>query len=141
MYQGLAYDLELTLKTVEEDGLFEKCTVTFLRRANDPNDPPVGPTGQPDLFNFTAISGLQNLPAMFSVWRAKPDMAAVSRLEERFDTLQERHLLLDGYFPGIHQRDVVDITVHGGTFRYEIMSVEHDSQSIMTRCAVRIFTL
>lgn len=143
MFQGIAYDLSEALKLVEEDGLLLKVTATFLARTNDPGDPPVGPSGQPDLATFTAIPGLQNIPAMLAVWRAKPDIAAVSRLADRFDTLNERHMLLDGYYPQIKQRYVADVTDTKtlAVSRYEIMAAESDSQQNITRLAVRTYTL
>ena len=142
MYQGLAFDLQQAVKIVEEDGLYESATVTFLRRLNDPADPAVSADGQADIADFTAVPGLQNLKCMYAVWRMKPDMAAVSRTEERFDTLRERHLLLDGYFSPttILQRYVADVTFGGETLRHEVMAVEPDSQGNMTRVALRYIT-
>lgn len=142
MYQALAYDLRQAVKTVEELGLYESATVTFLRRLNDPADPAVSAMGQADIADFTAIPGLQNLKCMYAVWRLKPDLAAVSRTEERFDTLRERHVLLDGYFSPatILQRYVADVTFGGETLRHEVMAVESDSQVNVTRIAMRYIT-
>lgn len=142
MYQGLAFDLQQAVKTVEEDGLYESATVTFLRRTNDPADPAVSADGQADIADFTAVPGLQNLKCMYAVWRMKPDLAAVNRSEERFETLRERHMLLDGYFSAatIPQRYVADVTFGGEVLRHEILAVEPDSQLNVTRLAVRYIT-
>lgn len=142
MYQGLAYDFQQAVKIVEEDGLYQNATVTFLKRLNDPADPAVNSMGQPDISTFNPIAALANLPCMYAVWRLKPDMAAVSRTEERFDTLRERHILLDGYFSPalILQRYVADVSFAGETLRHEVMAVEPDSQGTVTRIALRYIT-
>lgn len=135
MHQALDYDLTQALHIVEQDGLFTSlCTIKA--RPGDPQQS--GDTrGWPDMTpgDYTVRPGMQNIACMLSVWRMKPDMAAVERLEDRMNVLAERHLLLDGYFTGIFQRDLA--TVDGTD--YEIMAVEHDSQNTFTRLAVRIF--
>jgi hypothetical protein len=134
MFQGLAYDLTEALHLVEEDGLFVSlCTIT--RR---PSPDTVDASGQADQrpSNYPPLAGHVNIACMLSVWRMKPDMAAVVRLADRYDTLAERHCLLDGYFPLILQRDLATID---GTL-YEIYAVESDSQRTFTRLALRSFT-
>lgn len=148
MEQGLGFDLGLALTTVEQAGLFVSlCSIK--RRPATAGEPTTDPLGQVDTVpaDYTPVAGLQNIPAMLSVWRMKPDQAAVNRLEDRYDTLAERHCLLDGYFPdggvfpadpkAIFQRDLA--VIDGGT--YEIMAVEPVSQKSFTRLAVRSFTL
>ena len=148
MQQGLGFDLGLALTTVEQAGLFSSL-LSIKRRPSTGGEPTVDPIGQVDSVpaDYTAVAGLQNIPCMLAVNRMKPDMAAVQRLEDRFDTLQERHCLIDGYFPdgavfpadplAIYQRDLA--IIDGGT--YEIMAVEPVSQHSFTRLAVRILTL
>ncbi len=87
--------------------------------------------------DYSDVDGMEDIPCMLAVWRMKPDQAAVQRLEDRFNTLGERHVLLDGYFPDILQMDLA--IVDGVT--YEIMAVENDSQNILTRLAVRLFVI
>lgn len=142
MYQGLAFDLQQTVKAVEDAGLYESATVTFLKRTNDPADPAVSSMGQADIATFAAVTGLQNLKCMYAVWRMKPDLSAVNRTEEKFETMRERHLLLDGYFSvkTILQRYVADVTFGGETLRHEVMAVESDSQLNVTRVALRYIT-
>lgn len=142
MYQGLAYDLQQTVKIVAEDGLYSS-TVTFLRRTNDPADPAVSAMGQADIANFTAVPGLQNLQCMYAPQSTyRPNMSGVVRTEERFETVRERHLLLNGYFSPltILQRYVADVAFGGETLRHEVMSVEPDSQTNVTRVALRYIT-
>ncbi len=136
MHQGIDVDLTQTLHSVEDAGLLiSLCTI--LARPGDAADS-LDNTGYPDMqqSDFTPRAGLINIKCMLGVWRMKPDMAAVTRLEDRFDTLAERHCLLDGYFTGILQRDLA--TIDGNT--YEIMAVESDSQKTFTRLAVRLFS-
>jgi hypothetical protein len=108
---------------------------TIKRR---PSPPTVGPSGVPAqrAGDYTPVAGLTNIPCQLSVWRMKPDIAAVSRMQDRYDTLAERHLLLNDSYLGILQRDVA--TVDGTD--YEIMAVEQPSQGGNTRLAVRLFT-
>lgn len=138
MHQGLDFDLGQALREVESDGLFVSL-LSIKRRPSTSGEPTTDTLGQVDTVpaDYTAVAGLQNLPCMLAVYRMKPDMAAVQRLEDRYETLQERHCLIDGYFPGILQRDLA--TIDGQD--YEIMAVEHDSQHTLTRLGVRIFTL
>lgn len=95
--------------------------------------------------DYTAVPGLSGIPCMVSVNRLKPDIAAVVRTEDRFDTLRERHILLDGYFSvtTILQRDLAAVTTlsDGNTVLYEIMSTEPDSQENMTRLAARLYQI
>lgn len=135
MYQGLAFDLQQTLRIWEEDQLdISLCTIS--RR---PQPPVVNARGKVDMSRnqYVDVAGLTNIKCQLGVWRMKPDQAAVSRLEDRFNTLAERHALLDGYFPQILQRDLATID---GT-DYEIMAVESDSQKILTRLALRTFVV
>ena len=145
MYQGLQYDLAATLTAVEEAGLFVS-TCTINRRANPPT---VSSRGQVQMgladYNIVVLT---DIPCMKAVWRMKPDISAVKRSEERFDTLTERHTLLDGWFPQILQRDIATITDYDQTTGavslvtvYEIMAMEPSSQGIMTRLALRTFVI
>jgi hypothetical protein len=134
MYQGLAFDLQQTLRIWEQDQLdISLCTIT--RR---PSPPVTDALGQVDMTvaAYTTVL-LSNIACQLGVWRLKPDLAAVTRMEDRYDTLTERHCLLDGYFPQILQRDLA--TVDG--IVYEIMAVESDSQHILTRLALRTFVV
>lgn len=148
MHQGLDFDLKQALTSVEDAGLFVSlCSIK--RRPISAGEPVVDPLGQVDTVpgDYVPVAGLQNIRAMLAVNRMKPDLAAVNRLEDRYDTLAERHCLLDGYFPdggvfpndptAIFQRDLA--VIDGGT--YEIMAVEPVSQRTFTRLAVRSFTL
>lgn len=135
MYQGLGYDLQQTLRIWEQDQLdISLCTIS--RR---PQPPVVNARGKVDMSRnqYVNVNALVNIACQLSVWRLKPDLAAVSRLEDRFDTLAERHALLDGYYPQILQRDLATID---GT-DYEIMAVETDSQHVLTRLALRTFVV
>jgi hypothetical protein len=134
MTQTLSYDLQQALRIWEQDGLNSSlCTIS--RR---PSPDTVDPSGQADQrpSNYPPLAGHINIACQLSVWRTKPDMAAVVRLADRYDTLQERHCLLDGYFPLILQRDLATVD---GTL-YEIYAVESDSQKTFTRLALRSFT-
>ncbi len=133
MHQGLDYDFAQTLALVEQAGLFVSlCTI-----GRRPQPPVVNARGKVDMSRNQYTALLTSIPCQLSVWRMKPDQAAVVRLEDRFDTLAERHCLLDGYFPQILQRDIA--TVDG--VDYEIMSAESDSQKILTRLAVRLYVI
>lgn len=133
MYQGLALDLSATLSAVEQAGLF--VSVCTIQTRN--NTVTAGSGGQIDLTDWSDVSGLVNIPAMLAVSvNLRPDQGATLRKSQEFDQMAKKHCLLDGYFPAILQQysAVVDGT------RYEIMAVEPDSQKVMTRMALRLWS-
>lgn len=130
MTQNLTFDLTETIRTVSDLGLFiSKCTIQ--RR---PNPPAVDASGWPDYTSYLPLTSHVNLPCMFSVeTEGKPDKYGVMRTAADFQEHAYYHLLLNGYYPAILQRDLA--TVDGTA--YEVMAVESDSQHVMTRLALR----
>jgi len=132
--QSLIFDLQETIDTVATMGLFVSlCTIQ--RR---PNPPAVDASGWPTYTSdYTNVAGLVNIPCMDAVEAtAKPDKYGVARTPVEFQTMAYYHILLNGYYPAILQRDVA--IVDGTT--YMIEAVESDSQHVMTRLAVRRWT-
>ena len=132
MNQSLTTDLLLVTQSVFNSGLLiSQCTIQQRTGA-------VNSYGQPDLSNWTDVSGLVNLQCMLSVQRiTNPDMYGTVRTPADFEVRRDRHLYLNGYYPQIQAQNsaVVDGT------RYEIMTeAECDSQHQTTRLAVRTWT-
>jgi hypothetical protein len=128
MNQSLTFDLNETLQTVADLGLFVSlCIIT--RRANPPT---VDAGGWPDYSYSTTVHS--SIPCMFAVEaQAKPDKYGVARTQINFQEVAYYHVLLNGSFMDILQRDLA--TVDGTV--YEVMAVEGDSQGVMTRLGVR----
>lgn len=128
----------MTAATDPELILFESATVTIQKRTNA-----VSVTGQPDLTDWTNITGLISTPCMISMQRPTlPNQNATQRKPQELDTETEFHILLNGYYWQIRQsnRAVVTILKTGVSTPYEIMAVESDSQQTQTRLACRIWT-
>lgn len=133
MNQSLIFDLQETLDTVATMGLFvSKCTIT--RRANPPS---TDGGGWPDYTYSTAVHTA--VPCMKAVEaQAKPDKYGVTRTQINFQEVAYYHVLLDGSFMDILQRDLATVTdADGTTTVYEVLAVEGDSQGVMTRLGVR----
>ena len=139
MHQGLDFDLGAVLTAVEQAGLFVSLA-SFLRQPVVAGEPKTDSLGWVDQVpaDFTPVSGMQNIPCMLAVYSSyKPNIAGVARLPEGYDILALRHLLLDGYFTNIQRSDLV--TVDGVVYQVQ-SGAEWDSQHVMTRLAVRIFS-
>lgn len=132
MNQTLGYELDAVMPEALGTGLFVSlCTIQ--QRTNT-----VGPTGQPDLTDWTDIPTLTDLECMKSMQRPfVTNQSATLREPQQFDTYTEYHVLLNGYYPQILQQN--QAIVDGNP--YEIMAVEPDSQKRQTRLAVRVYTL
>lgn len=130
MFQGITYDLAQPMKEARALGLFTSlCTISRLTGAIDN-------LGQVAYSTAAPVAGLTNIPCQISVQRDyTPNQSGVIRQPEGFDTISERHVLLNNYYPGIQQSDLA--TVDG--VAYEIMAVEADSQKKMTRLAARFY--
>ena len=131
MRQDLTYEMVEVVPAVQATGL-PISSATFQTRPNT-----TSPGGAVNLTDWVDVAGLVGIACSLAAQSPfRPDPSAVRRMEEKFGTLGERHLWLQGYFPAVLQQYtvVVDAT------RYEIMAVEHDSQHQSTRCAVRYYT-
>jgi hypothetical protein len=139
MNQSLTAELSQVMPQAVATGLFlSLCTIQ--QRAISAGEPKTDVLGQVDLSgpDYTTVAGLANIPCQIAVQKTSaPDMAAVVRREQQYDTRADKHVLLNAYYPAILQQHIA--IVDGVT--YEIMAVENDSQQQMTRLAVRVFTL
>lgn len=132
--QSATIDFSFVLGQVYNQGLFKSlCTIK-----QPPNPDTPGALGQVDWTAFTPVAGLSNILCMRSVLaigRPQPNYAEMQpdliRLEGIF------HVLLYGYFPSIQQK--WQAVVDGEPL--DILNVEHDSQKIMTRLAVRRYAV
>lgn len=122
------FDLGVTLTAVEDAGLFSSlCTIK--RPTQTQNE-----TGQASLGNPVAVVGMTNIPCMLApLVILRPQATDEIKLQGWTEEQSEFHLLLDGYYPGVLQKDVAD--VDGNV--YDVLGDESDSQRIMTRLAVR----
>lgn len=101
-------------------------------------DGTVADSGQPDLTNLTAVSGLQNIVAMCSVVTdIRPDLAAVARLMQTDMPRADKHVILWDYYSAISQDQFALID---GTL-YQIQASECDSQHTYTRLGLRTLTM
>lgn len=134
MNQNIIFDLQETVDTVKTLGLFVSlCTIQ--RRANPPA---VDASGWPDYTGYSNVVGLVGIPCMAAVEAtAKPDKYGVVRAMDKFEVQAYYHILLNGYYPAILQRD---LAILDGV-SYMVEAVESDSQGVMTRLAVRRWTL
>lgn len=133
MNQSLQYELVEVMPEAQKTGLL-RSSATFQQRTST-----TSPGGIVDLNDWVNVSGLVAIPCMLTVYSPlRPDEAGVIRTPQTFNTLGERHLLLDGYYPAVLQQYTV--TLSGDSARYEVMAVEHDSQHQQTRVAVRYYT-
>ena len=139
MLQTPAYALSQIMTTAAvQSGTFVKASATFFERPGDPSQR-VNSMGQVQLTSQTPVAGLEDLPCLFSpAVPTRPNQGDTKRTTPQWDTSTEFHLLLQGAYPAVLQRYLVQI--NGGKF-YEVMGVETDSQQVMTRCAVRAWTI
>lgn len=139
MNQSLSYEYTQVMPQVVQVGLLVSlCTIQ--QRATTGTEPVTNSVGQVDLSgaDYTNVPGLMNIPCMLAVLRPfRADITAVVRRPEQWDTLADKLVTLNGYYPAILQRHLA--VVDGIT--YEIMAVESDSQQQVTRLAVRLYSL
>ncbi len=138
MNQNIIFDLQETVDTVATLGLF----VSLCSIERRPNPPGTDASGWPDYSvsptGYQPVAGLTNIPCMNAVEAtAKPDKYGVVRTAMELETMAYYHILLNGYYPTILQRDLA--IVDGTT--YMVQAVESDSQGVMTRLAVRRWAL
>jgi hypothetical protein len=120
-------NLSSVLTAVENSGLFVSlCTIQSPAST-------LNAIRQPDLVTYTNVSGLVDIKCMLSVLGIGIPASEETKDPEYTREQRERHCLLDGHFPSIipKYRAVVDGTA------YDILSVQHDSQAIMTRMHLR----
>lgn len=132
MNQAALFNLTDTLTGAKTAGLFTSlCTIKRPARNVDA-------LGQVDLTTVTAVAGLSNIPCMRSVLSEyKPNPYYETKTEGQINQLNINHVLLNGYYTGILQGD--QAVVDG--IPLEVLNVESDSQRIMTRLAVRVYSL
>jgi len=93
--------------------------------------------GQPS-GNFVNVAGFVNIPCMAPPLSDVRIQAEEKNAEEKIEVFSPLHVLLNGYYPGIEigtgqgWRAIVDGQA------MDLLGAEHDSQSQMTRLAVRI---
>jgi hypothetical protein len=132
MNQSLTFSLTDTLEAVEALGLFVSVCDIY-----DPSQS-VNGMGQVDLSDYTPVTGLQNIPCMRAVLSdVKPNPYYEQKLTQQVNEMNIYHVLLDGYYPTILQKQIA--VIDGDLL--DILNVECDSQRIMTRLAVRRYSL
>lgn len=138
MNQGIQFDLDrvMSLATDPDLGLFDS-RASF----NEPSGAfSVGaPTGA-----YVPVAGLQSIPCI----KAAQSMLRVGGTEMKslpeIETIQPWHTLLDAYYPALdgHTEYQCTVTDPGNIMTtYDVLAVEKDSQSLMTRLTLRLVTL
>jgi hypothetical protein len=128
MHQALDYDIAraVTTAAAAEESVFTSLT-TIQRPANT-----LGPSGQPDLTTFTDVAGMVNIPSVSAPVNAK-EAKEIGLIESS----SLRKLLLNASYPTIQTS--WRALVNGAA--WDILSVEADSQSSMTRLWIQAVTL
>jgi hypothetical protein len=141
MTQTIATDVQSMIQAAiglwQDMGLADQALVNIGRRPNPPN---TDASGEVD-YSYTAVYSVLKCQIAVEAPGA-PNMSGVIPQADRFVARQDRHLLIDGYYPLIQNFDVADVTVFasGVTTRYQIKSVESDSMQNMTRLALELVT-
>src|ERR1700674_4674334 len=131
--QTLAYAVGRVMTSVAYTGL-QKSLCTILQRGSIGGEPKTNAMGQVDLAQADYTTILQNIPCQIAVLRPfRPDISATVRKAEEIDTINDKAIELNGYYPQILQQHLA--VVDGVT--YEIFAVESDSQKQVTRLAAR----
>ncbi len=138
MNQGLLYELDSVPVHIARTGL-QSSLCTILVRKSSGGQPVTDAMGQVDTStqDYTILPGHQNIPCQLAVNKNRPDMGAVNRRVEQYDTMGIRALELNSYYPLILQQHLAQVD---GVV-YEVMSVESDSQKQITRLGVRLYSL
>lgn len=135
MNQSLTADLTDVLTAVDQAGLWK--SLCNISRRPDP-ETNAGPLGQVATSVYVAVAGLQNIQCMKSpLVEQRPDITDAVKQPDMSRERLKFHVLLRGYFPAVQQFDKA--TVDG--VAYEVFSAEPDSQHIMTRLAVRTYSV
>lgn len=131
MYQGIQYDLNAVTVEAAKAGQFPNlCTIQDIPGTYDT-------IGAPTM-TFTNVTGLVNIPCK-SAPPSKSSLAgsAEMRMEDRTSEKQERHVVLNGYYPAIVKR--MRAVIDGQP--WNIMGVESDSFETVTRLYVQEYTV
>jgi len=131
MNQTTNLSLGAVLTAVEDAGLFSSlCTIQSPSQAPDA-------LGQQNLSTFTNRSGMVDIPCMKAPEFIPNVRGGEMMLPGWTSEHNSFHVILDGYYPTINQKDraVID------GIPLEVMSVESDSQRIMTRMSCRRYSL
>ena len=135
MNQSLLYEIQSVMTDAVATGLFSSVATFYDRSGSvDPD------TGQLDQTNLVAVSGLSGIACMIAPMMSRGDpMVQGFRAVQGYAEMPERHILLDGYYPTVIQRYIVD--VDGTQYAITPGGVEQDSQKQMTRLAVRTYVI
>lgn len=102
-------------------------------------------SGQVDLTTRIAVTGAEGIEAMMApLDKDSPYFGTEKRAAIAIITDQALHVLLNGYFPTIESSMSLTVWPEDGAEAdgesFDIIVVDHDSQRIMTRLAVRRYT-
>jgi hypothetical protein len=130
--QSLTYEFEGVIPAVQEtlpaNGL---CTIKARSGV-------VSSLGQVSMQNYVPIASLTDLECTIAAQQpSAPNQGDVVRTPIQFDTKTLYHILIYGYYPQIIQANLANVN----GIDYQIMAVESDSQSQMTRLAARVWSL
>lgn len=134
MVETVTATLDTARQAVEDAGLFSSlCTIKRPSGAQDAS-------GQPDmtLASATDVPGMVNIPCLAAPETLqRPDVTDETKLVNMTLQRSVRHVLLDGYYPAILQKDFAVVDGVG----FEVLAIEPDSQNITTRLAVQVKTV
>jgi hypothetical protein len=131
-YQGIQGDINAVMTEVDSSGL-----LVSLATISKP-DGLFGPSGAPS-GNYVNVPGLMCIPCIDAFSQGDIQATEVKELQE-VQSRGLRHLLLNGYYPEATPDGQIPsywrATVDGIT--YDILGVEHDSQTQMTRLKLQL---
>jgi len=126
------------MQVVRDSGLLSStCTITRSTEDFDAGGAPVATTA------YEPVDGLTDIACMDAPLNTGGNMGMFERVKvEEIEAQFDRHILLDGFYPGILTTDRATVTdSHDIETEYEIIKVECDSQRQMTRIAALKVTI
>lgn len=135
MHQSIDYDIAGAIGLAANP---EAAQFTSLCTIQSPNNV-LGPSGQPDLTQYTDVTGMVAIPCKSApVSNIRIQATEVKALAEIMSA-QLRHILLAGYFPDIANHTEWRAVVDG--VAWDILGAESDSTYQMTRLEVKLAKL
>jgi hypothetical protein len=139
MYQGLQREIAAVLPQAFASGMFTS-TVTLMAPTGA-----LGPSGAPLIppNGFAEVDGYVNLPCVAAPLSTNRIQSTEMRDLEEITASSPQHILLDGYFPNLEAGAANGwlANLDGGTSFWIVLGAESDSQSQMTRMAVKLASI
>lgn len=133
MNQSTGFDIAGVMEAVRSSGLLVSlCTITTPPGVFDDGGAP-DPTAP-----YVVLAGHVDIPCINAPIKTSDSVApSEQKSMQEIMAVEQRHVLLDDYYPLI----IVDYRATIGGVVYDIVEVESDSQSQMTRMALQLATI